>query len=355
MAMHTRLASIMLAFAAFYPLCAGCAAESVAIASIVEAAKKEGILTMSYGGALGGPAGAKELEGMVNKRFGTNLKFNFTPGPAAPEMAARIGQEALANRPSSTDIFFSSITASNAPLFQVIEWPSLVPGLPEEALKHSRRSVTISTHLIGMTYNTQLIPPDKAPKSLADLLEPQFKGKVTARISTTFMSYLALPELLGKEGSIEFFRRFGQQATGMARCGSWEQIASGEILIFFPDCGDYMARVGQRAGAPLGHIIPQEGAGFAVNAIGVPNNSAHPNVAKLLILLLLSPEGQNFIWEKDGTDSYLMPGSRISKIMQEKKSQGVKFFDEIEIEETRPDLVQAQKDMFTALQIGLQR
>ena len=41
--------------------------------------------------------------------------------------------------------------------------------------------------------------------------------------------------------------------------------------------------------------------------------------------------------------------------MQEKKLQGVKFFDEIEIEETRPDLVQAQKDMFTALQIGLQR
>ena len=352
--MRTKLAAIILGAAAFQPIVAA-AEESSAVRDIVEAAKKEGALTMSYGGALGGAAGAKVLEGMVNKRFGTNLKFTFTPGPAAPEMAARIGQEALANRPSSTDIFFSSITASNAHLFQIVEWPSLVPGLPEEALKHSRRSVTISTHMIGMTYNTQMISPEKAPKSLADLLKPEFKGKVTARVSTTFMSYLALPEILGKEGSVEFFRKLGQQASGMARCGGWEQIASGEISLFFPDCGDYMARVGQRAGAPLGHIIPQEGGGFAVNAIGIPNNSAHPNVAKLLILVLLSPEGQNFIWEQDGTDSYLMPGSRIAKVMQEKKAQGVKFFDEIEIEETGPDLVQAQKDMFTALQGSILR
>ena len=331
------------------------AEESAAVKTIVAAAAKEGVLTMSYGGALGGSNGSKELEAMVNKRFGTNLKFTFTPGPSAPEMAARIGQEALAQRPSSTDIFFSSITASNSHLFQIVDWLGLVPGLPEEALKHSRRSVTISTHMIGMTYNTSIIPPDRAPKSLSDLLKPEFKGKVTARISTTFMSYLALPEVLGREGSVEFFRKLGAQASGMARCGSWEQIASGEISLFFPDCGDYMARVGQRAGAPLGHIIPTEGGGFAVNAIGIPNNSAHPNVAKLLILVLLSPEGQNFIWERDGTDSYLMPGSRIAKIMNEKKAQGVKFFDEIEIEETRPDLVQAQKDMFQALQNAIQR
>jgi ABC-type Fe3+ transport system substrate-binding protein len=328
---------------------------SAAIKAVVDAAAKEGGLTLAYGEVLGGSDGAQELQQLVNTKFGTNLKFSYTPGPSAPEMAARMAQEAAAKRPSSTDIFLSSITSSNVNLFMPVDWREYLPDLPQEAMKFGQRSVTVSTHLIGITFNSQIIPPELAPASLADLLKPEWKGKIAARISTTFMSYLALPEVLGHDGSIQFFKQLGTQASGMMRCGSWERIASGEFPIFFPDCGDYDARVAQRVNAPVSQIIPREGGGFAVNSVGIPTNSAHPNAAKLLIMVLLEREGQEFIWSRDGTDSYLMPDSHMAKIMAQWRAKGIKFFDEIDLESTRPDLVAAQKEMFQALQDSVQR
>ena len=110
------------AFALF--LAAPAAAQTVtpALQQVIEGAKKEGALTLSYGSALDGARGAAQLQAMVNRRFGTNLKFTFAPGPSGPEMAARIAQEAAAGRPSSTDIFFTSMINENAHLFQEIDW-----------------------------------------------------------------------------------------------------------------------------------------------------------------------------------------------------------------------------------------
>ena len=326
-----------------------------ALQKVIDAAKQEGVLTLSYGSALDGAAGALKLQAMVNKKFGTNLKFNYTPAPSGPEMASRIAQEAASGRPSSTDIFFTSLTSDNAHLFQAIDWRDYLPDLPPEALKYGNRGVAFTTLLIGITYNTNLIPPDKAPTSLKDLLKPEWKGKLGARISTTFMAYLALPEVLGPQGAIDFFREFGARAEGQIRCGSWERVSSGEFPVFFPDCGDYEARKAQRLGAPVGHVIPQEAGGMASWPLGIPNNSAHPNAARLFVTFMLTREGQDVVWESDGTDYYKIPGSHIAPEIEKYKARGVKFYDQLDIDVEHPELMKVQNEMFQAMQKAMQK
>jgi len=326
-----------------------------ALRQVIDGARKEGALTLSYGSALDGAKGAVRLQNMINRKYGLNLKFTFAPGPSGPEMAARIAQEAAAGRPSSSDIFFTSMTNDNAQLFEEVDWRDYLPDLPAEAMKFGKRGVAFTTLLIGMTYNTAMIAPDKAPKSLKDLLKPEWKGKIGARVSTTFMAYLALPEALGPEGAVEFFRQFGAQADGQIRCGSSERISSGEFLIFFPDCGDYEARKGQRAGAPLGHVIPQEAGGVAVWPLGIPRNSAHPNAARLFVTFMLTREGQDFVWETDGTDYWRLPGSKIAPEMEKYRARGVKFIDQTQLEADQPEMLKVQGQMFQAMQQGLKK
>ncbi|HEX2932407.1 MAG TPA: hypothetical protein VHV54_21950, partial [Candidatus Binatia bacterium] len=68
---------------------------SQTLAQLVEGAKKEGQLILSWGtGTMGGFEGAQSLEKAFNKTYGLNLQFKFTPGPAMPQFASRIIQEA---------------------------------------------------------------------------------------------------------------------------------------------------------------------------------------------------------------------------------------------------------------------
>lgn len=326
-----------------------------ALQPVVAAAQKEGALTLTWGALLGGDDGARTLEKLVNQRFGTTIRFDYTPGPSGPEMAARLAQEQAAKRPASTDIYPVSMTVANAQLFMAIDWRPYVPELPEEAMKFGKRGVAYATLPVGMMYNSELIPQSKAPSSLKDLLDPQWKGKIGVRISTTFMAFLALPSVLGPEGSVAFFRRLGTQAAGMIRCGNAERIASGEFPIFFPDCGDYEVRKAQRSGVKIAHVIPSEGAGLAYFTAGIPVNSAHPNAAKLFVVFLLSRAGQDFEWDADGTDYHGLPGSHIAAELAKYRDRAIKFIDEVDVEEQHPELLQVQKEMLQALQESMQR
>src|SRR4029453_10322069 len=79
------------------------AAAAPTLAQLVEGAKKEGTLKGQWGpGALGGSVGFAEIMTGMNKKYGLNLKGQFTPGPDMQRLMLRIAQEAAAGQTAST-------------------------------------------------------------------------------------------------------------------------------------------------------------------------------------------------------------------------------------------------------------
>ncbi|HEX7233040.1 MAG TPA: hypothetical protein VF452_21835, partial [Candidatus Binatia bacterium] len=53
------------------------------LAQLMDGAKKEGQLVLSWGtGTMGGIEGAQAMEKGFNRKYGLNLPFKFSPGPA---------------------------------------------------------------------------------------------------------------------------------------------------------------------------------------------------------------------------------------------------------------------------------
>jgi iron(III) transport system substrate-binding protein len=318
-----------------------------AMRAVIQGAEKEGTLLITWGNILNGPDGAREMEQRVNAKFGTHLKFIYTPGPSQPEMAGRIAQEAAAGRPASTDLFGTSMSNENAALFQTIDWRQYIPGFPEGEMRFDKRGVAYATVLWGITYNTNLVAKNDVPKSLKDLLKPQWQGKVGVRVTSTDTGFLALPSVLGEKGVISYYQALLAQSGGLLRCGSEERISSGEFLFFFPDCGT--GRLLAMHGAPIAQVIPSEGGAVFDWLAGIPKNAPHPNAARLYIAYLMTREGQDFVWQAMGADSELLPGSKMGPIVAGYRARGIKIYNTYDVQQKYPKLVDASQKALTQL------
>src|SRR6185503_11756815 len=83
-------------------LAQGAAAQtSPPLKELIDAAKKEGELSLAWGeGTLGGTTGLKTFEKQINAAYGTALKITFTPGESMPAMGNKIATLLAANQPS---------------------------------------------------------------------------------------------------------------------------------------------------------------------------------------------------------------------------------------------------------------
>ena len=64
--------------------------------------------------------------------------------------------------------------------------------------------------MIGVVYHTGIVKPSEAPKSLEDLVKPQYKGKVVvpdpSQHTTTAQWLASLHKIMGKEKADKFIR-----------------------------------------------------------------------------------------------------------------------------------------------------
>lgn len=142
--------------------------------------------------------------------------------------------------------------------------------------------------------NTNLVKPEEM-KSFKDLLNPKWKGKI-------IMSDPVSPGPGGKFFSVsssfimnmDFFRDLAKQDPVIQRDGRLvvDGIAKEKYAIALAPLSEVVAEY-KRAGAPLMHLQPIEGASLATGhgGLAIINQSPHPNAAKLFVNWLLSKEG----------------------------------------------------------------
>src|SRR5919204_658416 len=84
---------------------------------------------------------------------------------------------------------------------------------------------------------------------------------------------------------------------------------------------------------------------------GVPVNSSAPNASTLLIVYLLSPEGQAALWKWNGLDLHLYPDSHTKAMVDKVKAAGGKFaVNSPQWLATFPDFTAQQQEIAAILQ-----
>jgi iron(III) transport system substrate-binding protein len=145
----------------------------------------------------------------------------------------------------------------------------------------------------AMGYNTRLVKPEDAPKSLAELIEPKWKGKLVKAhpgySGTIVTATLAVSQALGWE----YFEKLGKQQVLQVQSAvdPPRKVAQGERPVMV-DGAEASAFQLIGSGAPIALVYPVEGTPAAVLNGVVMQRAPHPNAARLFINFMFSREGQ---------------------------------------------------------------
>jgi ABC-type Fe3+ transport system substrate-binding protein len=268
------------------------------LGDLVAAAKKEKELNF-LGSAIvvGGTKGMQILQDALNKKYGTDVRVNYLPGPSMSNTAARVVREVGAGQASFTDIVWSPDSGGGATLYKYArEHPvHLFPDLPKGAvLTYQNRALQIMSDLPSVIYNTKKISEENVPTRLEQLTAPQWKGAASIGPGTAMWSYL--PFIIGEKNTTEFINRLAAIKPAIIRCGEDARIASGEFSFFAISCGNYGVRQLQETGAPIASRILQDACIILHWSLLVPKTSEHPALAHLFSAFLATPEGQEAYW-----------------------------------------------------------
>jgi len=276
---------------------------------------------------LGGSEAVGRWEALFNQLYGTHVRFNFTPGPSMTDMAGRVIQEAAAGRKASTDVLLGA-ESHYGPLVDLdalepYDYTALSPRIQPQFVAPNNIGVEFTSRLPGITYNTNLVPPGDVPQKLTDTLDPKWKGKIASTLNAASFDRVASRPEWGAEKMRAFVTQLSQNIAGLMRCGESTRIISGEFAMLVMDCGSFDANRLRASGAPIGHVIPEDAATVLFFYLGVPRTSAHPNLAKLYINMLLTEEGQRLLYDIEWIDHYELPGSQSAAELSGLRAKGI--------------------------------
>ena len=145
-----------------------------------------------------------------------------------------------------------------------------------------------------IAYNTDLVSAADAPKTWTDLLDPKWKGKISAPTvsigGTGWMQYYFLTQKYGDDFLVKlaaqqpkYFSSYQPLTLAMAR---------GEVAIAMTAVSiEAPMRVDD--GAPIKPVYPADGLPVATTYLALTNHAPHPNAAELYANWAISKEGQS--------------------------------------------------------------
>jgi ABC-type Fe3+ transport system substrate-binding protein len=299
-----------------------------ALQAVIDAARQEGTLDLVWGeGVVGGREGASRLAEGLNRQYGLNLDVRFTPGPSFVELVARLTQEQQAGRRATTDVFIGADNhmgelGANGVL-EPVDWSAWALNVRDPALVGpGGMAVSFQSWVPGITYNSTRVSGAAVPRTLQDLLKPEYKGRVASTPYASNFDRLALPAMWGKARTMEFATQFADQLGGLIRCNETSRIANGEFDLLALDCNQANALAAKANGAPVDFTPATDVPVVALVYMAVPRHAAHPAAAKLWIDHMLSREAQDILYAVDYMDSHLVPGSHTAREVDKLRAGG---------------------------------
>ena len=306
-------------------------APSARLNDLIKAAQAEGELNLVAGGGLWGEEeGAKAMQDALNKKYGLNIKVRYAAGPAPGVMASRVVETHKAGVKSDTDILVANARNVSVVLGQGVTraypWRDVFPHFPGDTAESEGQTIRFVDVFSGVNYNSREITGSDVPRRLKDALDPKWKGKIASTPYAAGLYFLASDRAWGYDKALEFVQALSRQITGLIRCGEESRIASGEFLMLVMDCGSYNAeRYARKTGAPVGSVWCEDAPVVDSFYYIVPVNSAHPNLATLLVGFLMSKEGQDILYRMVGWSSASVEGTPAYKQYKQEQTKGAKI------------------------------
>lgn len=263
-------------------------------AKLVEAAKKEGGKVVVYGSIENDTVDA--IGKAFRKKAGLEIDYWRA---SATKVMDRALSEHRAGKPLS-DV----VLTTDAPMqimqkegiFAKYDSPS-AKGFPKEAIDPNL-GPRYRTVIIGIVYHTGVIKPADAPKSLEDLLKPQYRGKLVmpdpSQHTTTTQWLVTLQRIMGKEKAEKFVRDLAATKPLLVESltPSGERVTTGETPIAITFLKNVVIH-GQK-GVPLDYVRLGKFIGDG-QYVALSNKARHPNAGKAFIDFFLDDESMKIM------------------------------------------------------------
>ena len=296
---------------------------------LIAGAKKEPEFTFIAGAqTFGGQKTLSLLEAAFDKKFGLNAKIRFSAGPEMNAMAARVITEQKSGAKVSTDIYHGSQShlalLHKEKALEKVNYSGIFPWITKEMEIFPSEGLLIFTSLRGIIYNSKLISKDKAPKTYEDLVDPKLSPTWAGKMAIPpYVSWLVELSMIWSEERVKSFtRKLVALSGGRLRYSEEERVVSGEFPIA-ANMGGATEQMWQwqAKGAPLVAVMGSTPVLPSYFQLGVPRNSAHPNLAKLFVGFMASKEAQSILEKNDFRTSHLVDGTIMSKYLKQSRVQ----------------------------------
>jgi iron(III) transport system substrate-binding protein len=295
MRIHNRRASsikrrtllkLSAAMVATGPLLRAFPARAASDPKVIDAAKKEGAVSL-YSSASTGPSNA--VAEAFKKTYGIDVSV-YRAGSA--DVATRVQSEEQAGRPQADAL--------------IIEEPALsllVPYLasydsPEraeiDAAYKAPQYTLIRMYMAQLAWNTGTVKPADAPMDWKDLLDPKWKGRFGSLDPHVTATTLAWQVMVSKLYGPSFLKGFGENKPKLyASTNAMSQaIVAGEIDMGITNSFGVIQLA--ETGAPIAGIVPKDTVLFG-GSIAIFTKAPHPNAARLFCDFCCGAEGQTLI------------------------------------------------------------
>jgi iron(III) transport system substrate-binding protein len=290
------------------------------IDDLVAAAKKEGVIEL-LAPSTTGDKGAQALGAAFNKKYGLNIKINYTPSSNMTGDVAKLVMGAASRATPDWDLMLVTdahhATVWSRKLHQPFDYAKL--GAAPELVQYDNGVVSLANQFVLPAYNKSILPPQDVPKRWEDLLDAKWKGgKLGVSTATHHLSRLAVGPW-GEAKATEFVGAIAKQEPLLGTLANlYTRLQVGEILLAVTLTDSFISQA-KKDGAP---IVFAEGLDPVISPTynaGVPKGARHPNVGHLFAVYLTLLEAQE-LWEKfNGQTSALIPGTTAYKYAQGKR------------------------------------
>ena len=166
-------------------------------------------------------------------------------------------------------------------------------NLPPDRINPDGTSATVCAWFSVIGYNTDLVKPEEAPKSYADLLDPKWKGKIVKGHPGYSGAILTATYQISRDLGWSYFEKLAQQKVMQVQSAAEppRKIAAGERAVQ-ADGNDYSLALYKDAGRPVEIVYASEGTPQIIVETGIFGSAPNPNAARLFQHFLFSVEGQ---------------------------------------------------------------